>query len=201
MPRWSACWLDPERRTVGVDRGGCKSIGIGAGPPRTSQLDERVVVRPSPIAGLGLFAERPIGAGEPVAELGGTIVSDAEVRTTIAAGRRYDGIALEEDRNLVIEPDDWPGRHGNHSCDPNLGMRGAWTVAATRDIATGEELTIDYALHTVDPAWHMACRCGSRHCRRMIRGDDWRLPDLQVRYRGLWAPVVERRVAQMRAGS
>ncbi len=74
-------------------------------------------------------------------------------------------------------------------------------MVATRAIAPGEELTIDYAMHTVDPAWQMVCHCGSDHCRRLIRGDDWRLPELHERYLGQWAPVVERRIASMKAES
>lgn len=164
-------------------------------PPPESQLDARVVVRPSPIHGLGLFAAELIGEGEIVSLLGGGLISDAQVRARIASDQRYDGIALGTDRNLVIEPNDWPGRHGNHSCDPNLRMEGAFRVVAVRDIAPGEELTIDYALHTTDPAWQMACQCGAARCRRTIRGDDWRLPDLQGRYGGHWPPAIAQLLA------
>ena len=34
----------------------------------------------------------------------------------------------------------------NHSCDPNVWMQDEVTLAARRDIAIGEELTIDYAM-------------------------------------------------------
>lgn len=164
-------------------------------PPGRSRLDPRVVLRPSSIEGLGLFADQPIAESELVAVVGGQVIRDVEVRAAIAAGHRYDGIALGEDRNLVIEPHDWPGRHGNHSCKPNLWMQGSYTVVAARDIEPGEELTIDYALHTIDPAWRMVCRCGSSGCRHTIRGDDWRLQELQRRYSGHWPPVIERLIA------
>ena len=164
-------------------------------PPRQSWLDPRVEVRTSPIEGRGLFATQPIGEGETVSVLGGRVIGDAEVRGLIAAGQRYDGIALGQDRNLAIEPADWPGRHGNHSCDPNLWMAGSFRVVAMRDIAAGEELTIDYALHTTDPGWQMTCRCGSRRCRRTIRGDDWRRPELQMQYRRHWPPALAQLIA------
>jgi uncharacterized protein len=162
--------------------------------PMSSWLDPRVEVRDSQIHGRGLMARRQIRAGDTVAILGGSIVSDAEVRDRIASGGRYDGIALDVDRNLVIEPVDWPGRYGNHSCEPNLWMSGPVTVVAARDIEPGEELTIDYALHTLDPSWRMSCSCHSSSCRGRITGSDWRLPGLQDRYRGHWPPVLQRRI-------
>jgi hypothetical protein len=160
-------------------------------PPTESWLDPRAVVRASPIEGRGLFASQPIGEGETVSVLGGRVISDADVDALIAAGQRYEGIALGLDRNLSIEPADWPGRHGNHSCDPNLWMAGPSRVVAARGIAAGEELTIDYALHSIRPGWEMTCSCGTSGCRGTIRGDDWRRPDLQQRYRGHWPPVLE----------
>lgn len=160
-------------------------------PAPESWLDPRVVVGPSSIEGLGLFAAQPIADNELVAILGGRVIGDLEVRAKIAAGNRYDGIALGKDRNLTIEPAGWPGRHGNHSCDPNLWMAGSFSVVAAHDIAAGEELTIDYALQTTDPGWRMRCRCRSPRCRETIHGDDWRSPELQARYRGHWPPVIE----------
>jgi hypothetical protein len=53
-----------------------------------------------------------------------------------------------------------------------------------RDIAAGEELTIDYALFLGDPGFTMDCRCGAAACRGTVRGTDWMLPELQERYRG-----------------
>jgi hypothetical protein len=164
-------------------------------PPSQSWLDPRVEVRASPIEGRGLFATQPIHEGEAVSILGGRVIGDADVDALISAGQRYDGLALGPDRNLAIEPDDWPGRHGNHSCDPNLWMAGSYRIVAARDIAAGEELTIDYALHTIRPGWEMTCRCGSSTCRKTIRGDDWRLPHLQHRYRGHWPPAVAQVIA------
>jgi hypothetical protein len=50
-----------------------------------------------------------------------------------------------------------------------------------RDIAAGEELTIDYAMIDDHPGV-LACRCGAANCRRVVFGQDWRRPDLQARY-------------------
>lgn len=171
---------------------------MAADVPARSWLDRRVVVARSPIHGLGLFAAAPIGEGEVVEVLGGTALDDAEVRAAIERGERYDGIALEPGRSLRIEPADWPGIHGNHSCDPNLWMRDAVTVVARRAAPAGEELTVDYALFSASDWWSMDCRCGSALCRGVVTGDDWRRPELAARYRGHFAPVVERLLHQRR---
>ena len=57
----------------------------------------------------------------------------------------------------------------NHSCEPNTFMRRTRERAefyALRDIAKGEELTVDY-----EDSHHegrLACRCGAARCRRRI---------------------------------
>jgi len=52
-----------------------------------------------------------------------------------------------------------------------------------RDIAAGEELTIDYALFLGNPGFAMDCRCGTAACRGVVRGTDWRRADVRERYR------------------
>src|SRR5207248_9896344 len=69
----------------------------------------------------------------------------------------------------------------NHSCEPNVGIQGQIVFVAMRDVAAGEELTLDYA--TIErPAEPMACRCGAKGCRRLITGQDWRTPELRRKY-------------------
>jgi hypothetical protein len=59
----------------------------------------------------------------------------------------------------------------NHSCEPNVGMGGNVLLVAMRDIAAGEELTIDYALFLGDPGFAMDCRCRTAACRGVVRGN------------------------------
>ena len=126
-------------------------------------------------------------------------MSDAEVRERIAAGNRYDGIVLGEDMNLRILPSDWPGIHGNHSCDPNVWFVTPLELAARRDIAEGEEVVSDHASYTMAPDWKMDCSCGSDSCRGTVSGNDWRRSDLQARYGGRFAPPIALRIAAMSA--
>jgi hypothetical protein len=151
-------------------------------------------VRPSPIHGLGLFAREPIPAGALVAQWGGEILPLAELES-LKTRPRYDCAALSDDMIIVFREDD-PIIHGNHSCDPALWMANDVTLTARRDVAAGEEITVDYALHSDDPAWEMACACGSPQCRHIIRGDDWKRPELQERYEGHFVPYLNRRIAQ-----
>ena len=60
-------------------------------------LHPDVAVRPSPIAGLGLFAEAARNPQRPY----------------------IDTITVDEDVHLVLPPRR-PNGYGNHSCDPNL---------------------------------------------------------------------------------
>jgi hypothetical protein len=163
--------------------------------PSACWLDPRIAVRPSSIDGLGLFAAAPIAHGEIVEVLGGTILTNAEVQAMIDGEQRYDGIGLGPDRNLAIDPS-WPGIYGNHSCDPNLWMQDAVTISTRRQVVTGEELTIDYALFTAITTWSMPCRCGSRLCRGVVTGNDWRRSDLQARYRGHFTPFLTKMIKQ-----
>jgi D-alanine-D-alanine ligase len=43
-------------------------------------------------------------------------------------------------------------------------------MIATRDIATGEELTLDYALFLDKEMEPFQCQCGSAQCRGIIKG-------------------------------
>lgn len=161
-----------------------------------SWLHPAIEVRPSAIAGSGLFARTPIAAGTIVAILGGKTLDNETHNAHIATRRKYSSLAIDEDRNLVLDDND-PVTFGNHSCDPNVWMADEVTLAARRNIVTGEELRQDYATHTVSETWRMECACGSPLCRQVITGNDWRLPVLQARYRNHFSPFINRRIAAL----
>jgi hypothetical protein len=154
-------------------------------------LHPDVVVRRSPIAGLGLFARAPIASATTVSRLGGRLVSGSELAALFASADSYvDTIMVAADRHLVL-PSGTPNGRGNHGCDPNLWWVGPYELGARRDIGVGEELTNDYATSTADPAFTMPCSCGSDLCRQIVTGDDWRRPELQARYGTHWvAPLL-----------
>ena len=152
-------------------------------------------VRESPIHGKGLFAKAPIAAGEIVAVKGGHIVRK-QVWDELEKELGPAEIQISED--LFIAPVQQDHRDGsmlyiNHSCDPNIGPQGQIVFAAMRDIATGEELTHDWAT-TDDLDYEMACNCDAPNCRGTITGKDWMIPELQRKYAGWFSWFLERKI-------
>jgi hypothetical protein len=126
-----------------------------------------------------------------VSRLGGRLVDTAELRELIGTSDGYvDTIVVAEDTHLVLAPGS-DNRFGNHGCDPNLGFADEYSLVTMRDVAAGEELLTDYAMSTVDPDYYLRCHCPSYRCRQMVEGSDWRIPQLQHRYAGYWAPAVQ----------
>jgi SET domain-containing protein len=150
-----------------------------------SYLSPKTVVKDSPIQGRGLFAVQAIKKGEIVAVKGGHIFN----RKTLEAIQADLGAAeIQISEDLFIGPLTKGEREGsmifsNHSCDPNIGVRGQVVFVAMRNIKAGEELTHDWAM-TDDDTYEMACHCGAKTCRKIITGKDWRRKDLQQKYAG-----------------
>ena len=156
-----------------------------------SWLDGRIEAKPG-IKGRGLMAREPFRAGELVAVLAGLHATgaQAEALTSRKAAAPLP-MMLDDDVYLLQAPDD-EAAYATHSCDPSVWLDQGFSLLARREIGIGEELTIDYATMTADPRWRMACLCGSVNCRGMVRGDDWKLPDVQARYVGHFAPGIDR---------
>ena len=164
----------------------------------SSWFNPKTEKRRSSIQGLGLFARDAISAGEIVAVKGGAIMDLAtfeRLREEISPAEIQieDGLYIAPRTAAEVEAS---MLHLNHSCDPNVGVRGQITFVAMRDIAPGTELVIDYAMIDGDPSERMECACGSRACRRVITGDDWRLPELEERYAGYFSRYLADRIAR-----
>ena len=100
-------------------------------------MKTRVVVRESPIEGLGVFAIEEIKYGQVIGVMGGIVSSE------------YD-----EHSNYVCEFEDWNGnfyyvdptapfKYLNHSNEANADWDTP-VIRALRDISPGEEITVDY---------------------------------------------------------
>ncbi|MEP6809842.1 MAG: SET domain-containing protein-lysine N-methyltransferase [Chthoniobacterales bacterium] len=161
-----------------------------------SWLSPKTEVRASPIHGRGLFAKDAIDRGEIVAVKGGHIITRAvleELEPSLA------GAEVQIADDLFIGPLTAAEREGsmlftNHSCAPNLGLRGQIIFVAMRGVAAGEELTHDWAM-TDDDASTTVCHCGASNCRGQIGGQDWRRPELQARYAGYFSSYLEKKIA------
>lgn len=149
--------------------------------------------------GDGLYALREIKAGECVLIFGGYILT-VEQEAQLAGKLSDNGVQIA--KNLVIcstRPEEWGGENFlNHSCEPNAGFKGQIAVVAMRDIESGEQITIDYAMvlyHSPDgPAYRLDCLCGAPTCRGVVTDDDWRIAALQAKYRGWFQPFLQEEI-------
>ncbi len=164
-----------------------------------SYLSPKTRITKSPIHGRGLFASRPIRKGEIVAIKGGHILD----RRTLSRVRRRIAAAYIQIDDLFYIGARAPGEVSrnklfiNHSCEPNLGIRGQITFVARRAIKAGEELTYDWAMEENAPAV-TRCGCGARRCRGTLTGQDWKIASLQKRYRGYYSAYIEEKIRKLR---
>ena len=162
-----------------------------------SFLSPKTAVRESRIHGRGLFASANIAKDEIVAVKGGHIVDGKMLREKITPVLGPVEIQISDD--LFIAPVSDEERelsmlYLNHSCDPNLGVRGEITFVAMHDIRAGEELTHDWAM-TDDDDYSVECNCGAPDCRKILTGKDWQRPDLQQRYAGYFSAYLAHKIA------
>ena len=81
----------------------------------------------------------------------------------------------------------------NHSCEPNVGLRGQISFVALRDVAAGEELTYDWAMEEHSRA-RTRCTCGTSSCRKILTGQDWKIAALRRRYRGYFSAYLTAKI-------
>jgi uncharacterized protein len=162
-----------------------------------SYLSPKTEVRESKIHGRGLFAIADIAKDEIVAVKGGHIVDGKTLREKITPV--LGSVEIQIDDDLFVAPMTEEERelsmlYSNHSCDPNLGVRGEITFVAMREIRAGEELIHDWAM-TDDDDYSVECNCGASACRKALTGKDWQRGDLQKRYAGYFSAYLARKIA------
>lgn len=162
----------------------------------SSYLSPNVEKRRSKTA-FGLFAKGNIKAGEVIVDFKnglGKFVNEEESDRLFEDGMDYmiqvdDDLfwaATEEDE---IEDADFI----NHSCEPNCGIRDSMTIVSVRPIKKGEEITFDYAT-SESSDYEFKCNCGSKNCRRVITGDDWKNPILQKKYKKYFSDYLKKKI-------
>jgi uncharacterized protein len=165
-----------------------------------SYRSSKTEVRESKIHGRGLFATANISKNEIVAVKGGHIVDRKTLREKITPV--LGPVEIQIDDDLFVAPVtkaecELSMLYSNHSCDPNLGLRGEITFAAMREIRAGEELTHDWAM-TDDDDYSVDCNCGAANCRKVLTGKDWQRADLQKRYAGYFSAYLVRKIALLK---
>lgn len=146
--------------------------------------------------GRGIFASAPLARGEIAVVANGALY---EVSEWMRLPESQRALGYDVGSGQVMCPAnfdelslDW---YMNHSCDPNVGCAGDFkTLVCMREVASGEELTMDYAMTDESDWWRMPCACGSELCRGLITGGDWRRPELQERYRGYFQGNIQAKI-------
>jgi len=127
-----------------------------------------VCLCPSPIHGLGVFAQAPLPGKRKIGQVAGRIVDAKKALDRIARRKRIYFVQLDERHGLDCSRGNAFGRL-NHSCRPNCYLRIVGhrvEVYTLRAIKPGEELLIDYG--QTPHLGGMKCRCGSKKCKGSI---------------------------------
>lgn len=157
---------------------------------------KKLYIGPSTVSGQGLFAGEDIYAGELVLSFGGVLALIDDRHSGKYLSSTFSGIA---EKIMICENSDSEkdfSDYINHSCDPNVGMDDCITVKAIRDIKKGEEILCDYSFWEADCSWILKseCNCGSRKCRKIITGQDWKKVSSSNPRFHCYAPFLQRRI-------
>ncbi|MEJ1969979.1 MAG: SET domain-containing protein-lysine N-methyltransferase [Rhizomicrobium sp.] len=154
----------------------------------------------------GVLAAAPIARGEKLMEFGGEAVSRRQSETEEYRVRSI--WMVGDDTFLGIPSSDTAeslDENLNHSCDANAWLADEVTLVARRDIAAGEEVTLDQGTWNFEEAEYTVdaedCTCGAPDCRRRLTETDWMLAVVQDRYRGHFHPIVQALIEQRRAAA
>lgn len=172
---------------------------------RHTWADPALYSAQSPIHGTGIFTKKPIQKGEVIMIWGGLVINRNEYDATREKYRSHSVVPIDDEHYLGLPIEDEGeslDEHLNHSCDGNTWLNDEVTMAAARDIAAGEELTMDSALWNDDASEQYSdddrCTCGVSDCRGKVTADDWKIPAIQNRYNGHFSPYLQTRIDAMR---
>ena len=164
-----------------------------------SWMSPKIEVRSTPDEGVGTFVSEPIKKGEVVIIQGGRIVSEEALERPEYEPYWYHCFQVEQDAYICpieLERESADGVFNvNHSCEPTCGFRGQITLISLHDLAVGDQITFDYVMTDVDSTgneWEdMTCLCGTKSFRKIVGGSDWKIKELQERYKGYFSPYVQ----------
>lgn len=143
----------------------------------------RIEIRPSKMIPdeVGLFAVRNILKNEVIAPASSYKESPYPWSTYEKLDKltkaKIDGFCSATEKYFFAPPDfnylqtNW---FMNHCCEPNVGFNDKGDFVAINNIKKNEELTWDYSYNETNPKFKMECLCGSKTCRKIITGNDWK---------------------------
>lgn len=99
------------------------------------------------------------------------------------------------DQKQPLKPENDASNYMNHSCDPTTWFDNYLIMTARRDIEEGEEITYDYSTSELNETKKIIeCGCGSKNCRRKLTSEDYKLKELQERYKDHFLPHVLKKI-------
>jgi uncharacterized protein len=144
-------------------------------------------LKPSKIVkdGIGAFAQKSFKKGEVVVKFeefeDDNVMSveeynklDKETKELVKAHStiEIDKLYIPANLNHIK-----PINYFNHSCNPNIGFDENDNYVAIKNIAKGAELLLDYSFLNSNPDYKMKCSCGSKNCRKVVTGNEWKNKD------------------------
>ena len=133
--------------------------------PRSAGDKFALDVGPSAIDGHGVFAGEPIPARRKIGEIRGEALTVKEARRRVKSQLRIMMVEVSARTAIDASGSTHALRFTNHSCLPNAVLRivqGRVEIYALRDLAAGEESTIDYAENHHEG--RLRRRCGAAGC-------------------------------------
>jgi uncharacterized protein len=133
--------------------------------PRPAYQKFAVQARPSRIDGQGVFAVQVVPKRLKIGEIRGESISVKEARSRAASSQRIMIVELSARRAIDFSQSADPMRYTNHSCRPNARLcirNGRVEFYALREIAVGEEITVNYG--QTHHEGQLRCRCGAPGC-------------------------------------
>ena len=124
-----------------------------------------VAVHKSGIDGFGAFAAEAIPAHRKIGEIRGEAISVAEARERAIGRQRIMIVEISARKAIDASGSSDPMRFTNHGCSPNARLTiqsGRIEFYALREIAPGEEITVNYGQTHHEGT--LACRCGAANC-------------------------------------
>ncbi len=161
-------------------------------------ISPKITILETAQKGKGMFANEFIKTGERILFWDLKYINKDTAEKCKEAGMLVmqwdDDLFTAEDRGTDL------GYFINHSCDSNTWMTGISTLTAKRDINIGEEITADYSLWETDEGYisKWECKCESPLCRKRITGKDWKIHEVQERYKNHFLPLILKKIEKLR---
>jgi SET domain-containing protein len=134
--------------------------------------------------GKGIFAAQPLKKGEILFKIDGVI---AHYKELLNRPGKFQNNAFRIKPNHYLSPTGEFANFLNHSCEPNSKItktKNSLYIVAAKNISDKTEILIDYSTTlAADDIWKMACNCGSKNCRKIIKNFTSLPAPLQKKYK------------------